>query len=311
MSSKQLLRLAAVLIAVLLLWGAVALASKRTEEKTDLANLLPKLDTAAIDTIAITGPNDTAILVRMRGAAGWQVNGHPTDPQAVSELLKGLADTEQTPELVAKSSSSHARLRVSDDSGRRVRLISHARPLSELIAGKQTVETDGIYLRRAGAQEVYLLRSTLATALNRSSQDWRNHTIAEVTPDSVARIQISRGGRSYSLRRQGTKWAFASGAPADSARVAELLSSYRQVKASGFGDKAQQESLRGAKARRTARLLDRQGSPVLSLVFDSIATGIWVRVNPGTAGATVGEAYQLESWTADQLTPADSTLRKH
>jgi hypothetical protein len=311
MSSKQLLRLAAVLLAVLLLWGAVALASKRTEGKIDLANILPKLDTSAIDTIAITGPRDTAILVRTRGAAGWQVNGHPTDPQAVSELLKGLADTEQTPELVARSTSSHARLRVSDDSGRRVRLISQGRTLSELIAGKQTVETDGIYLRRSGRQEVYLLRSELATALNRSSQEWRNHTIAGVTPDSVAAIEISRGRRSYSLRRRGTKWVFASGAPADSARAAELLSSYREVKASGFGGKAQRDSLHGAKARRMARLLDQQGSPLLSLVFDSIASGVWVRVNPGTAGSTVGEAYRLEPWTADQLTPADSTLRKH
>jgi hypothetical protein len=311
MSSKQLLRLAAVLAAVLLLWGAVALASKRTEEKTDLANILPKLDTAAIDTITITGPNDTAVLVRTRGADGWQVNGHPSDPQAVSELLKGLADTEQTPELVARSPSSHARLRVSEDSGRRVRVISHGRTLGELIAGKQTVETDGIYLRRAGAKEVYLLRSGLATALGRSGQDWRNHAIAGVTPDSVAAIEITRGARSYSLRRHGTKWGFTSGAPADSARVAELLAAYREVKASGFGDKAQQDSLRSTKPRRTARLLDRQGSPLLSLTFDSVATGVWARVNPGTAGAGVGEAYRLESWTADQLTPTDSTLRKH
>jgi hypothetical protein len=311
MSSKQLLRLLAVLIAVLLLWGAVALASKRSEEKSELSNILPKLDTSTIDTISITAPNDTAMLVRTRGAPEWQVNGHPADPQAISELLKGLADSEQTPELVARSTSSHARLHVSDDSGRRVRLISHGRTLSELIAGKQTVETDGIYLRRAGGPEVYLLRSGLATALNRSSQEWRNHTIAGVTSDSVAGIQISRGSRSYSLRRQGTKWAFASGLPADSARVAELLSSYREVKASGFGDKTQQNSLRSAKARRTARLLDRKGSPLLTLVFDSIPGGLWVRVNPGTAGATNGEAYRLESWTADLLTPADSTLRKH
>ena len=311
MSAKQLLRLAAVLVAVLLLWGAVALGSKRTEDKADLASILPKLDTSAIDTIAITGPNDTAILVRGRGAAGWQVNGHPTNPQAVSELLRGLADTEQAPELVARSTSSHARLRVSDDSGRRVRLISHGRTLGDLIAGKQTVETDGIYLRRAGAQEVYLLRSGLATALNRSSQEWRNHTIAGVTPDSIASIQISRGGRSYSLRRRGAKWAFASGAPVDSARVAELLSSYREVKASGFSDKAQQDSLRSSKARRTARLLDAQGGPLLSLVFDSLASGVWVRVSPGTTGTPTDEAYRLESWTADQLTPADSSLRKH
>jgi hypothetical protein len=188
--------------------------------------------------------------------------------------------------------------------------VQHGRTVADLIAGKQTLENDGIYLRRAGAEEVYVLRSGLASALGRSADDWRNHTIAGVVPDSVSAIQISRGAKSYSLKRQGSQWVFASGAVADSAKVAELLSSYREVKASGFGSPALQDSLRSAKAKRTARLLNRQGHPLLSLVVDSTASGIWLRINPGTGSGASGEAYRLESWTADQLTPADTTLRK-
>jgi hypothetical protein len=309
MSSKQLLRLVMVLAAALLLWGAVALASRRTESGSELRSILPKIDTSAIDTIVFAAPADTAVLVRSRGKAGWQANGHAAESQNVADLLRGLADTEQTPELVARSPSSHARLRVSDDSGRRVRVISRGKTVADLVAGKQSVETGGVYLRKSGAPEVYVLSGTLANALGRSGDEWRNHSIAQVTPDSVAALAISRGGKSYSLKRRGTSWSFASGAPADSAKVAALLTSYRDVKASGFGTKAQQDSLRG-QPRRTARLLDRRGSPLLSLTFDSTTSGLWVRVTPPLPGETAGEAYRLEEWTADQLTPPDSSLKK-
>jgi antitoxin (DNA-binding transcriptional repressor) of toxin-antitoxin stability system len=311
MNTKQLVRLALVLVVALLLWGAAALASKRNQEGTAHPTLLPRIDTSAVDSVVIIGPRDSAVLVRaLKGANGWVVNGKPTDQAAVADLLKGLADTAQSPELVAQSPASHARLRVSADSGRRVRIVQHGRTVADLIAGKQTLENDGIYLRRAGAPEVYVLRSGLASALGRSADDWRNHTIAGVVPDSVSAIQISRGAKSYSLKRQGSQWVFASGAAADSAKVAELLSSYRELKASGFGSSALQDSLRNAKPKRTARLLNRQGHPLLSFVVDSTASGMWLRINSDTGSGASGEAYRLESWTADQLTPADTTLRK-
>src|SRR5690349_5154366 len=172
MSAKQLIRLDVVLAGVLLLWGAVALASKRGQDHGDQSNLVPKLDTSGIDTIALVRHADSAILVRNRSASKdasqrWQVNGNPTDPQAINDLLRGLADSGQAAELVARSPASHARLQVTSDSGRRVRIIGHGRTLLDWIVGKPTVETDGVYLRLPNAPEVYVLRSGLATALAR------------------------------------------------------------------------------------------------------------------------------------------------
>jgi hypothetical protein len=302
MSSKQLLRLAVLLGAVLMLWGAVALASRRSESKVDRQHLIPRLDTAAVDTIAITKHGDSAILVR--NGQTWRVNGHPSDAHLVTELLTALADTSASGELVAQNPASHDRLRVSTDSGKRVRVISHSRTMADLMAGKQTTDYGGIYLRRAGEPNVYAVRGTLATALGRPADEWRNHTIASTAPESVTTIDIRRGSRSYGLRRKGSGWTFASGTAADSAAVSGLLANYRDIKAAGFSSKSQEDSLKSARPRRTARLLNQRGAPVLSLTFDSLASGIWVRHDSG------GPAYRLESWTADQLTPADSTLRK-
>ncbi len=308
MSSKQLLRLAAALLAVLVLWGAVALASRGSDGISDRGRIVPKIDTATIDTIALTGPGDSAILTRTRErGAPWRVNGQPADSQAVTGLLKALVDTGVTAELIARNPASHARLQVTEDSGRRVRAARQGRTLVDLIAGKKTTDWNGLYLRRAGEPEVYVVRGDLATALARPGDEWRNHTIATITPDSVSAIEVGRGSRSYTLRRKGSRWAFASGTSADSAAVTGLLSEYRNVKAAGFATTAQEDSLRFARPRRKARLLDRRGVPLLSLVFDSTASGIWVRTDGKAKG---GQVYRLDTWTAERLTPADSSLRK-
>jgi Domain of unknown function (DUF4340) len=302
-SSKQLLRLAAVLLGVLVLWGAVALASRRSERENRSAGILPQLDTSAVDTVRLAAPSDTVILIRTKSATtGWLANDHPADKQAVSGLLKALADTSVVTELVARNPSSHGRLRVTDDSGRRVRVSQGARTMVDLIAGKPATEGDGIYLRRSGTPEVYVVRGDLGQALTRSRDEWRNHTIATVVPDSVASVEVRRGSRGYTLRRKGSGWVFGTGAPADSSAVSRLLSAYREVKVTGFATKVQEDSVRRQRSRRRARLLDRNAVPILSLVFDSLPSGLWVRSGEGR------EAYRLDSYTADQLTPAESSL---
>lgn len=310
MSPKQLVRLAAILLVVVALWGAVALASRRSGEGSAGERLLPKIDSSAIDSITLTGPQDTILLQRPdRSGSGWRVNGHAADSQAVGQILKALAEPDAAGELVARNPTSHERLRVTEDSGRRVRVLSRGRVLLDLLAGKQATDGQGIYLRRANQPEVYVVEGELASALARPGEEWRERTIARINTDSVARIEISRGRRSYTLRREGSRWLFASGTPADSAAVANLLANYRVVEAAGFATKAQRDSLRFDRRRRRARLLDGSGKPLLALSFDSVASGIWVQAE-GKGQPAGAEPYRIESWTADQLTPADSTLRK-
>lgn len=309
MSSKQLLRLAGVLAVVVVLWGAVALAS-RNSDGAERGRILPEIDTSAVDSIVLSDPADTVFLVRAeKRPSEWQVNGKPADPKIVADLLAALKESGSTSELVARNPASHARFRITEDSARRVRVVQTGSAVT-LLAGKQSPEWDGIYLRRAGEPAVYVIRGGLAPALTRRPEEWRDHTIATISPDSVAAIEVRRGRSSYTLRRQSKGWVFGSGRGADSTAVANLLSRYREIKATGFGTKAQLDSLRFNRSRRTARLLDQRGQPLIGLAFDSIASGTWVRLSEGQSGRTrSGEAYRMDDWTADQLTPPDSTLR--
>jgi hypothetical protein len=312
MSSKQLLRLAGLLAAVLVLWGAVALASRQSGGGAEPTRLVPEVDTSAVDSIVLSSPTDTVQLARGgKGRAKWQVNGKPADPKMVADLLGALKDSGSSAELVARNPASHSRFRITDDSAKRVRVVQGRRTIVSLLAGKQSSDWDGIYLRRAGEPTVYVMRGGLAPALTRQPEDWRDHTIARVKPDSVSVIEVRRGRDRYTLRKQDKEWVFGSGRAADSTAVANLLSRYQEIKAAGFGTKAQLDSLRFSRSRRMARLLDQRGKPILGLVFDSLASGTWVRLSEGQTEQTQsGEVYRVDDWTADQLVPPDSTFRK-
>jgi uncharacterized protein DUF4340 len=302
MSGKQLARLAVVLIVLLLLWGAAALARRRETVDTSDRFKLPKIARDQVDSVRITRSSDITVLVR-RDSATWRVNGHPASTTAVSDLLAALDDTAPAAELVAQRPASHAGLGVDSASGARAQILAKGKVLIDLVAGRRTRELDGGYLRYAGKNETYAVRGRLSEILGRSSDDWRDHRIAAVAGDSVGSVEITRGRRSYILRRAAKGWTFASGGAADSAAVASLLGAFSQVEAAGFANGVQADSAKFSPPDRRTRVLREDGTPLLTLVFDSTASGFWVR--PDTARTI----YRVESWTADRLTPADTTVR--
>ena len=70
-----------------------------------------------------------------------------------------------------------------------------------------------------------------------------------------------------------------------------------------FASAAQADSARFDPADRHVRLLRADDTPLLTRAMDSTAGGVWARVDSG------GVVYRVESWAADRLAPADSTLR--
>jgi hypothetical protein len=174
--------------------------------------------------------------------------------------------------------------------------------VADLVQGNRGPGLDGGYFRAAGDSAVYLVGGNLAQVLERSQDEWRDRRIAGVTADSVARIEISRGRRSYSVRRDGAGWALESG-PADSTAIAALLTDYRQVEAAGFATKAQADSARVARPDRKAALLRADGTSLVTLAFDSMAKGFWVKAGEDST------VYRVDAWFADRLAPADSALR--
>jgi hypothetical protein len=302
MTAKQLARIAMMLVALLLLWGGASLARRGSRGPSESDRfVLPPIASDSADSVIIARPADTTRLVR-RDSATWMVNGHPAAQSAIQELFSALADTARRTELVAGRSASHSALGVDSAKGARVRIVRGDSTVADLVQGNRGPGVDGGYFRAAGDSAVYLVGGNLAQVLERSSDEWRDRRIAGVAADSVARIEVSRGRRSYSVRRDGAGWALESG-PADSAAMAALLADYRQVEAAGFATKAQADSARFSRPDRKAALLRADGTSLVTLAFDSMANGFWVKAGEDST------VYRVDAWFADRLTPADSTLR--
>jgi hypothetical protein len=75
------------------------------------------------------------------------------------------------------------------------------------------------------------------------------------------------------------------------------------VEAAGFATKAQADSARFARPDRRAALLRADGTPLITLALDSTGNGFWVQAGRDST------VYRVDTWFADRLAPADSTLR--
>ncbi|MBX6332085.1 MAG: DUF4340 domain-containing protein [Gemmatimonadaceae bacterium] len=301
MTTKTLVRLGAVLLAALILWGALALG-RRPESDRGGRLALPKIDTTTVDTVALTKGSDTAVLARTpRGT--WTVNGHPASPMLVHSLLTALTDTSAWSELVAEQPSSYARLGVNADSARRVRVQARGRTMLDLTVGNHTSDYSGVFVRRTDGRPVYALHGGLGDAVSHDAADWRDKRIATVAPESVTTVEVQRGKARYTLQRNGTTWTLGSAGAADSAAVASLLDAYHDLVATSIATPAQADSAHFTHPTRHARLMGKGGAPLASLAFDSTANAVWVRADTG------GTVYRIDHWMLDRLTPAESTLR--
>lgn len=301
MSGKQLIRLVVIFAVLLLVWGAAALARRGGGSDAGGDALgLPTIDRSKVDTVVTIKHADTTVLAR-RDSSTWLVNGQRAAHGEVADLLVALSDSSRRSELVAEQRASQAALGT-DSSGTRARIVAGGRTVAELVAGHQSSDFSGGYVRKAGNEATYLVRGRLVELLNHGAEQWRDHRITAVPADSIGKIEVSRGGRSYSLERADKSWKLSRGT-ADSARAAELAGAFRDVQATGFASPAEAEAAKFARPDRAVTLARKDGTPIVKLVFDSTKTGFWVKTDTGKT------VYRVEDYTADQLAPADSAVR--
>ena len=301
MTAAHLKVIALGVLVLALVWGGTALLPSGTDRRAADFRL-PALVRDSVDAIVVAAPGETVTVARA-AAGGWTVNGFAASGTAVEELFAAIRDTVQ-PELVARSATSFARLGVDSGAARRLTVTGGGRTVLDLLVSERGTDAGGAYVRERADSSVYAWPGNLASVVRRRVDDWRNRVIGAVTPDSIRRVEVERGARRYSLVRRDSVWAFSTGASADSAAVARLLDRFRTLSAGGFPNAAQLDSaFRGRRERRVA-LFGPADTALLTLDFDSTAGGFWVRRSGG------GTVYRVGTWEADQLTPADSTLKR-
>jgi Domain of unknown function (DUF4340) len=302
MSTKQLQAIAVAVALLLLVWGGSEIWSRKAGAPAPTLRL-PLLSASAVDTVAITHGADTVVLVKHAPGA-WTVNRHPATQTSINDLFTALRDSVRA-ELAAESPSSFARMGVDSGGGRLVRVVGAGKTLAQLLVGGTGAGFDGAYVRIPGETRVYLWRGPLPTLVARAADDWREHQIGAVAPESIAVVAIERAGKRTTLHRRGTTWELSPTEHADSAAVAQFLEHLRKVSASGFATDRQADSISFARPARRVIVQGSGARPLLALAFDSTAGGFWARTPEG------GTVYRLEFWAVDQLTPTRDALKKH
>ena len=298
MSVAGLIRAVSALVVLLVLWGAFALfRGSIGDAARNLA--LPPLTAADVDRVTIARVRDTVVLAR--SGAGWRVNGHAADGTQLDQLFRALADTGASSELLARSAASHGRLGV-DTAGRLVVFGKGDDTVLALVVGEQGRAFQTAYVRLAGDDEVFLVRGALPGILSRAVDAWRDRSIARIPPDSVGTVVITRNGREVTLTRGEGVWTVGA-RPADTAVVGRLLSALGDLRAIGFASPAEIDSLDFMRPWRRLAVLDRAGDTLLVLDLDSTSAGYWAR------RAAPGDAFRVDFWRLDQLTPAGEALR--
>jgi hypothetical protein len=301
MSAKVLQRIALALVFALGLWLSLNLFGAR--KRDDAGRLtLPRLAADTVDQITLIGPGDT-LRISKQGAA-WQVNGLPASAKAVQEFLAATGDSSAESELTAQSATSHARLGVDSVAGKRLSILGGGKPLLDLVIGNRGPDLNGYYVRRAGAADVYLLQGQFAELLARHEGDWRERQLSGLKADSIAKVEVQLGKVRWTMSRSGSAWLVGN-RPADSTKVARFLSIFGDLRATGFPDRSDLDSIKFAPPERGITLSGPSGQPILALVFDSTPSGsFWVRPAAG------GPVYRLDGRTTSLVTPEEKSLEK-
>src|ERR1041385_4581093 len=184
MTPRQLKIIGLVLLVALALWGASELLTRKSD-KTMGQRLFPAMTASDVDSIVIMRKTDTVRLVKKN--ALWTVNGQLASGTEMEGFFKQLADT-APPEIAAENSASHQRMGVDSTNSRRVRIYGGGQPKVDLLVGERGPDYQSSYVRRPNEQRVYLRYGPFAGFVDRGVDDWREHKMANVKADSVARV---------------------------------------------------------------------------------------------------------------------------
>ena len=301
MNPKQLKRVVIVLAVAVVFWILAEILGGGPDD-LETAFVLPALQMSEVDAVTIRRPSG-AIALRRIGDSTWTVNGHKAAESAVQDLFAGLVESSEA-ELVATGSTVHRRMGIDSVEGIFVRFENGGERLASVVFGKQGRAYDTRYVRLEGQDFVYQYSGQLTRVVDRGEDDWRDKKILSIEPDSVGRVVARRSEGDYTLNRGEDGWVIERGGAADSAAVHRMLNQYSSLQASGFATDAQVDSVDFSRPERSVTLFGLHGDTLASLALDSTSSAYWVRV------ASDSIIYRILQWKANQMIPADSTLRE-
>ena len=156
--------------------------------------------------------------------------------------------------------------------------------------GLENTFDGSVYLRRDGDPRVYIANGSLRHAIEKHTNDWRDHTVFSVEEPSLLRIEVKARKNAYTLERTTADKSWKLVRPvelrADAERVTQMISSLKFYRALSFPSPEQEPQLRAAleKPQVEARFVSTLGEPLrvrISEVSSGEARQIYVLAERG------------------------------
>lgn len=238
-SNKQLLLVLAGLAVLYMATFAFGGGNRGTFQK-----ILATVDTAQVSQIVVTAPKAGVPITLNRAGNGWQMtpeggNAVTADGAAVTSALAELARLEAT-QLVSTNSDSWAEYQVDDATGTKISVTGGGDPL-ELVVGrfeyKQMSGGMTSYVRKAGEDDVYLVKGFFDAMFNKEADGWRNKTILQGNADDWMNLTFAYPGVPFQLFKGSDNiWRMPDSTQVDQGQVSAYLSDISNLTGTTFSD---------------------------------------------------------------------------
>lgn len=221
---------------VTLLGGYIYFVEQPALERETSSRPLVEFDPDDVDRVELETPENRIEI--QRKAAGWQLVAPViarADARVVDTLLRSVARAERAREVEADPRDD-APFGLAPPTAR-LRLHGGDETLVDLEIGSGTPIGFQTYVRRPPEPAILLSAGTLRVGLLKTTDDFRDRTVLEITPGKVRGFTLApRAGRPTSLRFEATGWSLLEPeqAPASAARVRALLDAVRGMRAVEF-----------------------------------------------------------------------------
>jgi hypothetical protein len=169
-------------------------------------NFLSKINVDAISKIEIIKKSETVALEKNEEKLKVAGTGDFYASESVAEnLLKNLKDaSEGDLELVSANKDKKIDFET-DASGINVKIYQGDNAVADFIVGKYGNDYASAYISKADADETYLVKANLASALNQA--EWRDLAIFKTDKEKISKINFKYLNREFTTEKAGEEWS--------------------------------------------------------------------------------------------------------
>jgi hypothetical protein len=234
-------RILLMLLAILVVLGGTALLidnGRRKATESSGKPLFPGIKTESIDRIKIKSEGKEAVLEKRDGKWLVQSEGNkPAEPKPVADILDRM--TKFFADQVVSTNKANQALFLVDSSGTEVWVDQKGKEIAHFFVGKASDDWSSTYVRAADSDRVILVPEYLPSLFQRG-ESWRERTIFELDATNFTRYEYvsPKRGRLVAIKDESGNWKMEApeAGEIDSAKMAPVIQSVRQLKAAGFGD---------------------------------------------------------------------------